>query len=227
MPDVVTQVRPDTQTATLIGGFAETREFGAASWSNVGSALASDNVSAISAMASGVFTDVLLAREFNFNVPNSANILGIRFTVEKSGQVGIEDNVVHLYENSVVKSGANDVNRAATGSWTIDGASIDYGGATDNWGQALTPAIVNSPNFGVVIGAINNTVDAAQTAYVDNITGFVRYGFPTNDAVAITTVQNNANYQRVVRNPTLPTVNLSGLVTKYENRFDDPTYYTA
>lgn len=69
-------------------------------------------------------------------------------------------------------------NKAVTGTnWPTVEAYIGYGGPTDKWGCALTPAWINSPYFGVGIQARNNNA-SSRTASIDHIRITVYYHVP-------------------------------------------------
>jgi len=53
--------------------------------------------------------------------------------------------------------------------------SDTYGGSSDTWGNALTPAIVNSSTFGFVFAAEENRGQGDNTLYVDSLGMTVYY----------------------------------------------------
>lgn len=96
----------------------------------------------------GILTDYVIATGFGFSIPTGATIVGITATLTWAGQfagTGVIKNV-SLYQTSAqigTPITANDANTASFGPNT-------YGtDATDVWGAALTPTIVNDPTFGV------------------------------------------------------------------------------
>lgn len=116
---------------------------------------ASDFGVAVAAISSGGSTD--------------AYISGFEVTVYYATASGVVDSVVKLV-------GLNDAvvgNSKASGSdWPTSDGTASYGGASDVWGAALTPAIVNDDSFGAVVSA---TIPTSGEAYVDHITIRVYY----------------------------------------------------
>lgn len=225
--DVVTKARPNQATQVKSVLFGQNVEYGLVSWVDPNNIKFSDSNSSVATISSGLITDVLFGREFNLNVPLNANVLGITFNIEKSGQLGVEDDNVWLVLDGVVQSGSSDTDNSIAGAWPLVSTSIAYGSITDNWGQALTPTLVNSPDFGVALSAINNTASGDAIGFIDNITATVQYGFDVEIAnVVVGGSHKGGNYQKL--RPISPhVVNISGYSIALDDRFDDTTYYTA
>lgn len=99
-------------------------------------------------------SDALSATNFGFSVPADGTITGVLVRIRramKSGSAGeaYTDNSVRLS----VAGSASGSNLAKPDAWTTTKTSVDYGGAGQVWGLALTPEIVNSAAFGVELRA--------------------------------------------------------------------------
>lgn len=127
---------------------------GAAAWANPANIEALDGVYATclmpnraSAFNPAILSNFINATGFGFAVPAGAVIQGITVQVYLKGSdpFGQVDNIVQLLVGGV-RSGAN---RAAGTTLSTAIGLNTYGGSSDQWGLALTPAVVNSANFGV------------------------------------------------------------------------------
>jgi hypothetical protein len=123
-------------------------------------------------------TNYLKVTGFGFNIPSYASICGVRVEIEKRATglaVGawVRDNDVRLVKANAVAGtdgGDDATDWPGTESW------YTYGGTTDLWGTTLTPAEVNSPNFGVAISAsIRGLLAVFPSANIDNIRMTVYY----------------------------------------------------
>lgn len=105
-----------------------------------------------------------------FGATSNAQVDAVRVTVHYTTPGGRDAQVSLIGDGSTVVGG----NKANTSSdWpTSDGDAV-YGGAADLWGATLTPAVVNSANFGVIVSA--TVPSAAPTLSVDSIEVKVMY----------------------------------------------------
>ena len=133
---------------------------------------------ALAVLFSGT-THYLKATNFGFTIDPLASICGITVEIKKrdggflSIGTGIRDQEVRLVVNNVITGN----NLATSTNWP---ASPDvfytYGGTSELWGTTLTPALVNSSNFGVVIAAkFNGIASVLPSAQIDNIRVTVNY----------------------------------------------------
>lgn len=121
-------------------------------WTAPGNAKTSNNFYATCTFSStGQSSAQLTATAFGFQIPAEATIQGIRVRVERhsspAGQ-SVRDQLVRL----VLPGGTLSDNLASTGTdWPAADDSAFYGGASHLWGMGtqLTPAAVNSSDFGV------------------------------------------------------------------------------
>lgn len=80
-------------------------------------------------------------------IPDNADITGIEVVIERQSDTAnqAQDGVVDLLN---IPGGTD--NRAAGGAWPNVAATKSYGGPSDLWGsQAITPALLKDPDFGV------------------------------------------------------------------------------
>lgn len=88
----------------------------------------------------------LYFQDFDFNVPVNAQITGVEL-LKNSGacnQGSVMKDTIHLaYNGSMI----------GQFKWDSSGVfySANFGSSSDSWGAALTPAMVNSPTFGVFV----------------------------------------------------------------------------
>ena len=148
--------------------------------------------SAQAALAANQTTQYLSATGFGFSVPANAVILGVTLTVTKVASAGTT-----VFDSSAGATGFPGVRLQNAGAplgadHSIAGqypagapAPTVYGGGTDTWGAALTPAIVNSPTFGFLFAAFNGGGGATGTATLTGYTLTVAYGYSGADGVAI------------------------------------------
>lgn len=126
------------------------------------------------AFDSGVESYILKAQGFDFSaIPDTATINGVTVKVEAhytTGAAGIA--LAQLLNTSGAKGGTNLCSTPA--AITVTNPTVITIGAADNlWGNALTPAWVKDPDFGVALGVIptgNNS-----NVYIDYITMEVTY----------------------------------------------------
>jgi len=102
------------------------------------------------------YSDWLRGSDFGFSVPVDATILGVKLDMERLEVAGaVSNSLLYLVDNNGTNTGDS---KHATHQLWVGVEEVSYGGATDLWGATLTPAIINSANFGArmsvgVIGA--------------------------------------------------------------------------
>lgn len=156
----------------LAGGtFTTDNIIGAVAWTSASNASASDNSYATSVLLLGQVSNYLKATNFGFAIPNDATVTGVTVNVERSSNTlnGTHDSSVKL-----AVSGATTGNDKANAGleWPTSDAVATYGSATDSWGAAWTPALINNSTFGVEVASI---ADLASTAQIDYISITVDY----------------------------------------------------
>jgi hypothetical protein len=120
------------------------------------------------------YADFLLVTDFKFEIPESAEILGISATIRRAGGSSIEagDGAVRLIKGGVM----GDADRSRSAPW--GGPMYEnavYGGPEDLWGETWTPADLNSEDFGVALNAIYTDTAGNGRAYVDIVYVTVNY----------------------------------------------------
>ncbi len=168
-PNLPTVAADDASTGTL-------------AWTAPNNALLSDNVYANANSSTTQNTHYLKLTGYGFTIPAHARIDGVEIRIERSQTVAgsnWQDNIaglgVVLVLGGVIQPQANGKNSPAVYAATDE--VLTYGGPTDAWGAALTPAIINGATFGVAYSA-RHVTSAASTAQIDVITITVYYTLP-------------------------------------------------
>lgn len=137
----------------------------------------SDGIGAATNTVNSANTRYLGAIWFNFNVPVGATINGISVVIVR-GKVPpktVTDNSVRLLKAQVPVGSDYAIDL----HWPDDLTGIQYGGATDLWGTAWTPADINDVGFGVALSADLSNGAAAE---VDSFRVKVNYTIPATAA---------------------------------------------
>lgn len=157
-------------------------------WNDPNYAKVSDGIFAYAFPTGGPFTThYLKATNFGFSIPVGSTINGIYVEIEKLKHSGV--SAKDAFVRIVKADGSIGItNKADTISdWPIVETYTPYGGISDLWGEAWTPADVNSPNFGVALSAVVSG-PGLGSAYVDYIRITISYTPPPPPA-APTNVQ--------------------------------------
>jgi hypothetical protein len=143
------------------------------------------------------WSDSLNGEDYRFNIPLNARIDGVLAKILRSG---LYSKDVSVSLNGVSGGGNKAKNRQRTDNALI----VDvYGGSTDKWGISnITPAIINSPDFGLGL-CILRSIPGAET-YVAYVLGLqVTYTEPTYSLTA------NIESSKVVGNNIVYTLTLT------------------
>jgi hypothetical protein len=151
-------------------------------WSTPNKAYPSDDTYAQATLSSGDTSKYLRVKDFQFAVPVTAVITGIQARVEKRMDAGgnIQDASVKLSVNDVISG--ND--RKMSGVWSTTDLAVEYGGRVDMWGLSLSPADVNSSNFGVLVSATRTSGTGTKKAYVDDVALQIFFTVPAGTGCA-------------------------------------------
>jgi hypothetical protein len=154
-------------------------------FSNVNNIFSSDNNRASSTGLVTLFTgetEYLQATNFGFNIPATAIICGVAVEAEKSATgigtvLGIGLSYVTDYSVRLVRNGTVVGNNKATAThWSGTETYHSYGGASDIWGVAWTPADINANNFGIAFStSINGLAMLIPNVRIDHIRITVYY----------------------------------------------------
>jgi len=142
---------------------------GSTAWTSPGNVV-SDNATDATAV---VPTDYLVTSAYGFAIPATATILGVTVRVEASETGTGSSNYVPQLHSDTTPTLIGSAKGAVAVSGSVKVISTN-GGATDLWGAALTPAIVNAAGFGVSIWS----TDTTNTLAIDFVTIDVAYSLP-------------------------------------------------
>jgi len=121
-------------------------------WLNGHYTYASDNNRASLQQMTTHYSQRLVVKKFEFNIPVDAVILGVVVEIERCGLSGTHTKESEVY---LTKDGESPVgtNKAQTDvEWPTEGDEIaSYGSSTDLWGTNWTPEEINSEQFGVIL----------------------------------------------------------------------------
>ena len=139
-------------------------------WSNPPGALAAGGTYALSQYTGGFtkYSQWLYVAVGGSFVPAGATVNGVIVNITRRCDYSYVSDMQIVLTSSIGVSG----NKASGSAWPTSAGAVSYGSATDKWGLALTPAIVNNSTFGV--GLIAQFV-GNDTAAVDAITVDVYY----------------------------------------------------
>lgn len=166
--------------------FTNNASIGTVTWINTGNIINSNNTRAtagafITALSSST-TNYLVATNFGFNIPLTANICGIEIDIERRAQgllIGssIRDNNVRIVKNGTIL-GNNHANGGL--NWPSADGYITLGNNSDAWGATWTPAEINANNFGIAYSVRLNAGIASLflSAEIDHIQITVYYEIP-------------------------------------------------
>jgi len=118
-------------------------------------------------------TGVLKAYGFDFSaIGDTDEILGVVVTINaRADSVNVGIDLVQLLDVSRAKVGTNNSNTAQR--LAVAASDYNFGAADDLWGNALTPAWVKDPDFGVAIGG--HAYTANSQIWIDSVTMTVYY----------------------------------------------------
>jgi len=135
-------------------------------------------------------SNYLKATNFGFNIPSNATIQGVEVQIERNATNLQNGNVVDNQVSLIKKGKISPFNKAHfLQFWTSEDRLVNYGNDLDLWGETLTPANINSPDFGVAIsvGLVNTDTDGltvgSATANINSITMTVTYTTPSSGTV--------------------------------------------
>lgn len=132
------------------GSGADDATVGTIAWTNPGNIVADDGASATAGTFSSS-THYAKGLGFGFAIPGGKTINGIKLEVKVGGDTTSgNDSSVKLVKGSTI-SGSD----RSAGAAIVNGAAVyeTFGGSSDLWGLAWTPADINSATFGAVYSA--------------------------------------------------------------------------
>jgi hypothetical protein len=151
---------------------------GTVAWQNPGEIVNPGLPYATATLTQGsLYSNYLQGTDYGFNIPDAAPIMGIEVQVNHrvdDHNAGIMDNEVRLVKEGAIVG----ENRAIPEPWPVAFTLATYGGPSDLWGTAWTPAEINSPDFGVALAAFrSNNGSNLRQAVVDSMQVTVYYGY--------------------------------------------------
>ena len=117
-------------------------------WMDTANILLSDDLYSNSSVSVTDVSDNLFVTGFNFSIPAGDTITGITVEIEQNGGGGKDAGVFIVKGGNMVAT-----DHANVSNWPVTDAYTVYGGCTDLWGVAWTPADINAPDFGVAVSA--------------------------------------------------------------------------
>lgn len=189
-------------SAISAGTIIDDGTYGDLGYSNPTNAQGSDNNRAIANVLAFLLsgnTHYLRATGFNFAIPSTASICGVKVEVEKrAGGLGIgawiRDDKIRLIKGGTI-TGDNLANTGA--NWSGTDSYHTYGNTTEMWGTTLTPADVNAGNFGVAFSAeFTGLLLVLPSAEIDDIRMTVYFNLllPTRIISFDASLKNNSAY---------------------------------
>lgn len=134
-------------------------------------------------------TAAMIGTGFGLGVPGGATILGVIVQVNGSSQSSTHSNFpsVRLYN-----SGAIGTAKTSGAAMVPGGTAYLFGTQTDLWGATLTPAIVNSPNFGFQVQVTGGNTGVLGLIGLNNYIVTVYYSVPAPTPTVTLTAQLTA-----------------------------------
>lgn len=164
---------------TLAGTGANNADAGTVAWTNPGNITADDAAyaSALNVVDGGT-TQYLHATNFGFAIPTGAQIAGVQFRVERYFVQDVSLFTTRDHSITLIVGGVRTgTAKTIAGAWPETTPAVQTAGAdNDLWGCALTPAIVNSSDFGVALRAKHFFSSGQGDFFVDYIQLNVHYG---------------------------------------------------
>lgn len=168
-----------------------------AAWASTGNITTRNNSGAVLPSGEGINskrkTAYLVGYNYNLAIPSSATIKGIQVRVRRSKTTNggtAKDYLLALRNGSTSSKGTIGRNFSSGTLWTHGYSDAYYGGSSDKLGATLTPAVLNSSTFGVVLRAIG-TVSTYSNVGVDCIDIRVTYTIVTDTQTPATVDQTD------------------------------------
>jgi hypothetical protein len=154
-------------------------------FSNPANALNQDGIRAVASVNMSLLgsaqTNYLEVTDFGFSIPASATICGITAEVRKKATgINVSNYVTDNRVKLVVNGAVSGSDKSKNTHWTTSDVTETYGSSSDLWGLTLTPAKVNSSNFGIAISAdFTGLIGVGLSAEIDQIVLTVYYNSAT------------------------------------------------
>lgn len=144
-------------------------------WSTEQNAFSSDDQhTRVQAAFIGQLSNYIVLKNFKFQVPYDASIIGISVHIERSGsgmgQEIVDEEVRLIYNDQLI--GRNEAKRVY---WSNLDEEITYGGRLNNWNTDLQATDINAASFGVAIAVRMNGDEVLPAAQIDQVEITVHY----------------------------------------------------
>lgn len=170
-------------TTTGQGGYAG----GGGAWANTANVVSSNDTYATASVTAGGSTDFLYVGGFGFNIPTGAIITNYNILVEHHASINGVSTAPYVHLRPTYNSTTGQSTGINLGGLSIPSTdtSVNWGIAASSWSITLTPAQINSANFGVAIIYFDAN-GLAYTLSVDRIQVTITYYMPlTMDEAAV------------------------------------------
>ena len=163
----------------------------------------------------GTYSNYISFQGFGFSIPATAAILGIVVSITKCGIANNPASFNQDYSVKLTVDGApSGTEHALVGNWS-EGRNTGeiaenlktyvYGSRTDTWGITPTPAMVNSPGFGIALSA-ESMGNPGSYPFVDGspypATIQIYYQLPSGPTGMGTSGLNEPVWSTVINSPT-------------------------
>jgi hypothetical protein len=149
----------------------------ASGWVSLGNIYTSNDAWASYAISGTGYSTYVKVYNFDFSaIPDTANILGVYVRVQGHANIssGVRINSIFLLDTSGAAAGDD---KGPASYFSTSDANRNFGGSSDLWGNALTPAWVKNSNFGATLRLYNNLAKS-YVGYIDFIQMGVVYEIP-------------------------------------------------
>ncbi len=161
--------------------------FGSGSvWGSTTNAIGTpDSLASLSFIFPGNSSSYLYLRNFNFNIPCNATIesMTVRITRRNGSTVDATDTEIAIFNPITLSPG--QTNMASPSVW-IEGGDWETVTYSDlDWGENLTPELVNNKRFGLLISAQNILVAGRSETMVDAVEMEICYSLTGSPSIPI------------------------------------------
>ena len=185
--------------ATSPQTMADDNSVGTVVWSGPDNAKTSNNVDTGNILEIGETSHYLKATNFGLSIPTGATINGILAEVEQAYKISgpATENSIKIVKGGVISGDDKSTGAETTSTDTY----VDYGGATELWGETWTAEDINLSTFGVVY-SVKNLEGDAIVPQVDHIRITVYYTTAGTSATWTNGTKNSTSFTNKDKNST-------------------------
>lgn len=168
--------------ATGQGGFGS-----GGTWTGTSNITTSDNNYATASVAAAGASEYIYAGDFGFNIPTGAVITNYNIQYEwKSSITALTAPYIYLRPTYNSTTGQSVGLNSGTVSIPTSDTNTALGGVASAWSISLTPAQINSSNFGVALRVVDASGFGPYTISIDRVQITISYYIPiTMDEAAV------------------------------------------